>query len=449
MQLPNRPKIPAWIQTIQMLSNPTGYLETTAKEYGDFFTIEFVGSSPLVVISNPLAIQEIFNADRNQFRTGEAAQIMLPVLGKNSMSLNDGEYHLNQRKLLKPAFHGEHMRAYSKLICDTTIAVMSEWVIGNSKPIISLIEEISLQVIMQTIFSTKNSPRIQLLKEIVSQMMNIFRSPLANSMLFFPFLQKDLGSWSLWGHFLKLRRQIDELIYAEIKERRSINYKKAYLQSTDKDILSLLMSACDEDGQPMTDRELRDELMTLIFSSHESTSITITWSLYWIHYLPKVRDRLLLELQSLNSKLDPMEVIQLPYLRAICSEVLRMNPTTLFTAPRILQSSTQIMGYKLDKGTKLLPCIYLTHHRPDLYSEPKRFQPERFLDHQYSPYEYFPFGGGNRGCIGMTFAQMVVKLVVATILLHFQLLLVNTRPEKYVFRGLLLGPSTGVKMIKV
>lgn len=202
------------------------------------------------------------------------------------------------------------------------------------------------------------------------------------------------------------------------------------------------MSAVDEAGQPMTDEELRDELMTLLVAGHETTASALTWALYWIHHLPDVHDKLLYELNTLSDNADPSAISRLPYLTAVCQETLRIYPITLTTFVRVLKSPLELMGYEFEAGTALVPCVYLTHQREDLYPEPKRFKPERFLERQFSPYEYFPFGGGNRRCIGIALAQLEMKLVLATIVSRFQLALTDSRPVKPVRRGLTIAAST-------
>ena len=441
MKLPNSPKALPLIQLIQGIAHPFEYLEASAKECGDPFTMRSPGFPPTVVFSNPQAIQQIFSADPNQFETGRGNKILQPLLGENSLIQLDGDRHQRQRRLLTPPFHGECMRAYGRIICDVAEQVMNKWTIGNPKPIHSSMQEISMRVILRAVFGIDEGQRFEQIRQLLSSLLDSFNSPLSSSLLFFPFLQQDLGDWSPWGRFLRQRQQIDELLYAEIQERRE------QPDPSRSDILSLMMSACYEDGQPMTDIELRDELMTLLFGGHETTASALAWAFYWIHHLPEVRDKLLNELEHLDRNPDPSEIARLPYLTAVCSETLRIYPTVFFSLPRIAKSPIEIMSYQFDTGTMLSACIYLTHHREDLYPEPKRFKPERFLERQFSPYEYLPFGGGNRRCIGYAFAQFEMKLVLATVLSHFQLALVDNRPIKAVRRGITLTPSKGVPMI--
>lgn len=440
-KLPDGPKTPKFLQTIRAIFWPLKYLEKTAREYGDIYTTEIAGFPPQVVLSNPQAIQEIFTADPKLFESGPGNKILQPFFGDYSLLLHDGEYHQRQRRLLTPPFHGERMKAYGELICDITDRVISNWQIGETFSARSSMQEISLRVILRAVFGIDEGERYEQLKQDLTALLDVTGSPLRSSFVFLRWLQKDLGAWSPWGRFVRLKQQINELLLTEINERRQKN------DLSGEDILSLMMSARDEEGQPMTDAELIDELMTLLFAGHETTATALAWALYWVHHIPEVRQKLLEELVTLGGNPDPNAITKLPYLNAVCSETLRIYPVALFTFPRIVKAPVQIAGYQFEEGSMLSPCIYLTHHREDLYPEPKRFKPERFLERQFSPYEFFPFGGGNRRCIGMAFAMFEMKLVLARILLRSQLALADNRPVVPERRGITMAPSGGVKLV--
>ncbi len=438
-KLPDGPKAPPLIQTIQGLLWPIESLEASRDRYGDIFTSRSIGFNPIVVLSHPQAMQTIFTADPNLFDSGTGNWIVQPMVGDNSMVLLDGPPHQRQRRMLTPPFHGERMRAYGQLIGDLTQQVMGQHDVDAPFCIRSSAQEISLRVILSAVFGLEDGERYQQLRQLVVSLLDTFNSPLRSGLLFVRFLQKDLGPWSPWGRFLRTKQQIDALLTAEIKQRRT--------QPPGEDILSLMMSARDESGQPMTEAELRDELRTLLMAGHESTASAIAWAFYWIHQLPEVKQKLLEELDALGPEPDPSAIAKLPYLSAVCSETLRLYPVFWFTFARILKAPLTIMGYEFEPGTFLLPCVYLTHHRPDLYPEPKRFKPERFLERQFSPYEYLPFGGGNRRCLGYAFALFEMKLVLAAVLSQMNLSLTNTRPVRPVRRGVVFTPSGGVEMV--
>ncbi|MEW6493001.1 MAG: cytochrome P450 [Cyanobacteriota bacterium] len=442
LQLPDGPQTLPWRQTLQWLTNPMKVLEIYAERYGDIFTLPVgMGDKPIVLISNPQGIQEVFTADSNQLDSGEAAGIKPPFLGQQSLIALSGDRHRRQRKLLTPPFHGQRMLAYGQLIRDITLAVTSQWKIGEPFCVRSSMQAISFQVILKAVFGLDDGLRYQQLQQLLLTRLEGTKSVFRAILLLFPILQKDWGPLSPWGRLMDNERQIDKLIYAEIAERRK------QPDSSRTDILSLMMAARDEAGEPMTDVELRDELITLLVAGHETTATSLAWALYWIHHLPEVRQKLLQELDTLGENPDPNVILRLPYLNAVCQETLRIYPVTMFALQRVVKSPIQIMGYQFEPGSILSPCIYLTHHQEDLYPEPKQFRPERFLERQFSPYEYLPFGGGSRRCIGLAFAQFEMKLVLATVLSSWQMELADSKPVQPVRRGLLLAPKDGVRMV--
>jgi len=442
LKLPDGPQTHPWLQTFQWLNSPLEFMEDCSKRYGDIFTLRLGPVfTPQVFISNPQAIQQIFTTEPKQLDSGASAGIKSPLLGQQSLLSLEGKPHQRQRKLLTPPFHGERLQAYGELISDITEQVISQWQVGQTLSALPSIQAISFEVILKAVFGLENGPRCEKLKELLIKVLNP-KQPLVRAlMLLFPSLRRDLGAWSPWGSYLRLRQQIDELIYAEIQERRE------QADSSRTDILSLMMAVRDEAGEPMTDVELRDELMTLLVAGHETTATSLAWALYWIHHLPEVREKLLQEIDGLGENPDPSAIFRLPYLNAVCSETLRIYPVAMLVLSRVVKSPLEIGGYQFEPGTLLIPCIYLTHHREDLYPESKQFRPERFLERQFTPYEYLPFGGGNRRCIGMAFALFEMKLVLATILSRWHMELADSKPVLPVRKAILLGPSGGVQMV--
>ena len=298
-----------------------------------------------------------------------------------------------------------------------------------------------MQVILEAVYGLQDSERSQELQQRITTLANIFESTLTSALLFFPWLQQDLGPWSPWGNLVRQQKAIDRAIYQEIASRRTENNRDR------QDILSLMMLARDEAGEALEDEELRDELMTLMLAGHETTATAIAWSLYWVHRQPEIKTKLREEIASLGSDPDPMAIAKLAYLDAVCKETLRICPVAMLTFPRVVQKPLELIGYKLEPGQVVMGCIYLLHQREDVYPQGDRFIPERFLEREYSPYEFFPFGGGKRRCIGEALAQLEMKLVLATIVAHYDLELVGNRSESPARRGVTLAPKTGVKMI--
>ncbi len=444
MKLPDGPRTPSLLQTIHLIAQPTGFLETCAQRYGDPFTVRVLGlnSPPVVFFSNPQAIQELFTVPSKQFDFSKATHVFQPLMGKQSVILQEGRSHQRQRQMLMPPFHGDRMRAYGQEICDITEQVITQWTPGSTLSTHHYMPEITLQIILRVVFGLDPGPRFQQLKQLLSSLLEDVTTPLYSSLFFFPPLQQDLGAWSPWGHFLRRRQHIDDLIYAEISQRR------LQLDSSRTDILTLLMSAHDDNGQQLTDIELRDQLVSLLLLGYETTAAALAWAFYLIHSSPEVLQKLRAELDTLPCAPEPEVITQLPYLTAVCQETLRIYPIGLICVPRMVKEPMQVGGYEFDIGTILVPCIYLAHRRPEVYAEPELFKPERFVEQKFSAYEFLPFGGGSRGCIGTAFSMYEMKLILATVLSHFQLALADRRPAQPVRRGITIVPSSGgVQMV--
>jgi cytochrome P450 family 110 len=441
MKIPDGPKTPVWLQKIQWMLDPLQFMDLTQKQYGDIFNAPVIGNSPtLLLVSNPQALQQIFSSDTKQFIT-PSNQLLQPLVGDYSLFVLEGERHRRERKLLMPPFHGDRMRAYGQTIINLTQKVFAQ--LTPNQPFIArtITQEISMAVILQVVFGLTEGERFRQLQQRITDLMDIFQKPLVTGTLFFPMLRKDWGVRSPWGYVRHLQRRVDELLYAEIRDRR--------LQADDSrtDILSLLLATRDESGKAMTDIELHDELMTLLLAGHETTASAVAWALYWVHQYPQVREKLLQELAATAEPPDPMTLARLPYLTAVCNEALRIYPVAILTVPRAVQEPVELMGYTLQPGARLYGCIYLTHHREDLYPNSRQFQPERFLQRQFSPYEFLPFGGGIRRCVGEALALFEMKLILATLLQQYDLALANQTPERAKRRGVTLAPERGVNMI--
>lgn len=441
-KLPNGPKSLPLVQTYYWLTDPLGFMEKCRQRYGDIFTVR-IGPlfTPQVFISDPQLIQQVFATAPHKLDSGEEAGIESPLLGRQSMLALAGQSHRRQRKLLMPPFHGERMRTYSQLICDITEQVTSNWKIDEQFSARPFMQEISLQIILKAVFGLEESERYDKLREAIIALLNPKSLALLALTILFPSLQRDFGAWSPWGQLMRQLRKIDELIYAEIAERRERP------DPTRTDILSLMMAAHDEQGQSMTDVELRDELMTLLLAGHETVAIALAWAMYWVHHQPEVKEKLLQELDSVSDRFDAAAILRAPYLNAVCSETLRIYPVGMLALNRVVKSPLEIGNYQFEPGTLLVPCIYLTHHRQDLYPEPHLFKPERFLEQSFASHEFLPFGGGNRVCIGLAFAQLEMKLILATILSNWQLELVDNRGVHPTRKGALLSPSQGVMLV--
>ncbi|GAB1539118.1 cytochrome P450 [Scytonema sp. NUACC21] len=439
------------VQTLQLIVNPVKFLEECAAKYGDPFSVRVLGinSPPVVFFSHPQAIAECFALPAQELDFKKATHVFQPLFGAKSIVLQEGRSHNRQRQLLMPPFHGDRMKAYGEAICQITKEVTENWKPGRIISVQEVMPDITLQIILQVVFGITPGERYQKLRKQLTSLLEDITKPWYSTFFFFPPLQKDLGAWSPWGNFKRRLEEIDKLIYAEIYERRleTDTLEKSASPLSRTDVLSLLMLARDENGQQMTDIELRDQLVSLLLLGYETTAAVLAWVFYLIHSHPQVKHKLMQELKDLGNTSNPEAIAQLPYLSAVCQETLRVHPIALICTPRMVKDKVEIVGHTFNNGTVLVPCIYLAHQRAETYPEPEKFLPERFLNQKFSPYEYLPFGGGYRGCIGTAFSMYEMKLVLATILSSFQLALADKRPVHPVRRGITIVPSGGVRMV--
>ncbi|RUT05152.1 cytochrome P450 [Dulcicalothrix desertica PCC 7102] len=426
--LPNGPSMPTLLRQMKLVFQPLQYLEDFAKVYGDNFTVRNKNGNHTVYFSHPKALEQIFTADASKLDVGSENEILRYLFGSHSVVVLDGIPHRNQRKLLAPPFHGDRMRAYGATIQDITQQVIERW--QDTKPfnVRNAMQEITLRIILRVVFGLDEGTHLEKLRNCLISLLELVCHPVVSGALLFQFWKKDLGVWSPWGRIMHLLKKVDELIYSHIQETRK-NFDE-----NRKDILSLMMTARYDDGQAMTDEELRDELVSLLVIGHETSASSLVWALSWIDQLPKVQEKLQKELSQ--NIFEPSQLAKLPYLTAVCQETLRIYPVFTICFSRVVKSPLNVMGYELPAKTLIIPNIYLTHHRKEVFPNPKQFIPERFLERQFSPYEYLPFGGGNRQCIGMAFAMYEMKIILGTILSQYQISSSTRRPIKPARRGL-------------
>jgi len=434
-----------WRQ-LNSIVRPLEFLERRRQKYGDFYQVTFKNSPPTIMTCNPQAIEEILSASPNQFDVGRGNKILSFLVGDNSLLLLDGKTHKRRRKLLMPTFHGESLARCSQQIVEITNKACDRLELNKPFKVRHLTQEITMRVILSVVFGIDSGTRYDRLRELLTTLLDTFNNPLNSSIIFFPWLQKDLGRYSPWGRFTRIKQEIRALIYAEIKDRRKAISTN---ESEYRDILSLLLMAKDETGEGMSDEELHDELITLLFAGHETTASALAWLLHWIHYLPKVGRNIHQELDSLGDNTDFQAIADLPYLDATICETLRIYPIAASTFARLLKQPMSIMNHELQANTWFMISIYNLHHQEALYPNPEQFIPARFLTKTYSSYEYLPFGGGNRRCIGSALALLEMKLVTATILSRWQLELTSKKQMLPVRRGLTIAPPASFEMIPI
>ncbi len=442
MKEPNGFKTPFWWQQFRWQFDSVNYMQILRERFGAIFTIRALHSEcPVVFVSDPEAIKELLTKHTEHYRSaGELSSFLSPIMGERSVFVLNGEEHRRHRRLLMPPFHGERLQAYGQLICDITQQVMADLLMDKQFLVRTAMQDITMKILMKAVFGWHDKERGEQFKQLRRKLQTDFRVPFIMLGFFMPSLQLDLGKWSPWVFFLENKRQQDELLYAEIRER----YEQPNPEAND--VLNLLMSARDEAGQPLSDLELRDEMMTLLLAGEVTTSGALSWLLYLVHKHPQVREKLLEELDSLGESPGLTSILQLPYLNAVCNETLRLYSPEPLTKGKMVRSPFELMGYQLNPGTAVYICLHLLHRCEDIYPEPLKFRPERFLEREFSNYEFMPFGRGPRRCIGAALAQMSMKLVLATILSNYQLKLADNRLPRTFPPGTTVAPIAKIVM---
>ncbi|HKU40867.1 MAG TPA: cytochrome P450 [Polyangiales bacterium] len=441
MSLPPTPPLPAPVQSLLWIRQPTQYMEFLRRRYGNAFSIRLMPFR-IALFSDPEAIRTIFAAKPADMHAGKVNRILRAVVGESSVLLLDGDEHLRHRKLLMPSFHGERMRFYGETMAEITRHVMEAWPEGQAFSLHTHTQEITLQIILRTVFGADEGAQLHRLRDQIKTLLSAAEYRVAFPILVYLAARPELETKRPWSWLLRARDQTDALLYRQIAERR------ADPNATQrKDVLAMLMQARDDEGQPMTDRELRDELMTALAAGHETTATALAWAFERILKHPHVYERLRAELDAAGgAELAPDKLAALPYLDATIKEVLRLRPVVPVVG-RILQKPATIGGYDLPAGSAVGACIYLAHRNPAVYPEPDAFRPERFLEQVPDPVSWLPFGGGIRRCIGAQFATYEMKIVLGTMLAAFDFELADKHPPKTVRRAVTLWPEGGTRVI--
>jgi cytochrome P450 len=416
------PRLPRPLQTWLGVVWPVEARLAVRRRYGPVFRTRDSIVGEMVHVADRALIEQIFKWKPAQYNVGEPRQVMEPVTGPSSILLLDGERHLRMRKLMLPPFHGEAIAHYAAEIEQITLREMGTWRLGDTIRTRTVAQAITMEVIIRAVFGITDPERVGELKRLLP--------PLSSPSPFLLLMQKDLGPRTPWGRFVRRRDRVDALLYDEIERRRGDSDRDSR-----RDILTLLLGAVDEDGNPLTDRELRDELITILLAGYETTANSIGWAFERLLRTPRALERLTAEVEDREAGEE--------YLEAVIKETLRVRPvvTEVFRAPA---ETTELGGYTLAPGTQVAASILIVQHDPELYPpDPHAFRPERFLDGAPEPYAWIPFGGGVRRCLGAAFAQLEMKVVIATILAGARLRAPRAASEKGRFRGVTLLPSRG------
>jgi cytochrome P450 len=424
--LPPGPSAPRALQTARLIGRPVPFFEACRKRYGEPFRAKIARIGEATFISDPPSMKRLFGADReNTIAPGRNAALA-PILGPRSVLVLEGEEHLQRRKLMLPSFHGERMRAYERVMSEATERTVEGWPIGERFRLHRSMQAITLEVIIRAVFGVEDEDRRERLRRLLRGVVATTQSPVA-----FAFTFPGLRRLPFYRRTEAMLVETDEILQAEIAERRA----DPNLDQRD-DILSLMVAARFEDGEGMEDRELRDQLMTLLLAGHETTATALAWSFDLLFRAPAKLERLQLEIREGESS----------YLSAVIKESLRVRPVVPFVG-RELRVPMELGGYQLPSGEIVMACIYLAHTRADVYENPYSFEPERFIDGGPETFSWIPFGGGTRRCLGASFAEFEMAVVLRTVLSRATLRPATDEPEPIVRRNVTLAPRNGTPAI--
>jgi cytochrome P450 len=418
--------LPRILQTARFLVRPVPFFESWRRDLGETFAARLIGPGDVVFVSDPESLKRLFAADRvNTIAPGRNV-VLRPLLGAHSLLLQEGEEHMRRRKLMLPPFHGERMRAYESTIAEVTEAAIAQWPLGIPFALHPSMQAITLEVIMRAVFGVTDAARLDRLREGLLAVLGESASPAAIGLV-----MPGVRRLRHYRSFAERVADTDELLASEIAERRADP-----ALGEREDILSMLIAARFDDGSGMEDRELRDQLMTLLLAGHETTATGLAWTFDLLLHSPPALDRLVAELESGDDT----------YLDAVITESLRLRPVVPFTG-RLLREPATLGGFDLEAGTVVLAAIYMAHTNPDVYPDPFEFRPKRFLSDGPDTYSWVPFGGGTRRCIGAAFAQMEMRVALRAILGSVRLAAADPEPDRMVRRNVTLSPRNGTRVV--
>lgn len=425
--LPPEPRMPRPLQTAIWSRKAQWMLEQCRARLGPMFTLQIAYEGHWVVVTQPEVVKEVFTGDPRVFHAGEGNQILRPILGDNSLLVLDEKEHIGQRKLLLPPLHGERMQGYGEKMAEIAAREIETWPTGTPYRLRPRMQAITLEIILETVFGVQSGGRMESLRAALRDFLDLTTDPrlLGPVILIGPERIRRIPA------FRRRVERVDELIAAELAERRAA----ADLAERD-DILSLLLTARHEDGSPMSDAEIRDELLTLLVAGHETTATALSWAMERLSRHPEKLGRLREETLAGEDA----------YLTATIQETLRLRPVIVLVLRRLTEP-VELGGYELPAGATVAPSIHLIHRDPAIYPEPERFLPERFLAGPAPTYSWIPFGGGVRRCLAASYAEMEMKRVVRTVLGAVELRPADDSPEGMRKSAISFSPDRSARVI--
>jgi cytochrome P450 len=422
-RLPPGPRMPGALQLIGFWKRPAASLDRVRHRYGKRVTVQLPFQPPFVILSDPEEIKQLFTAPAEDIHPGEGARVLEPTVGRHSVILLDENPHLEQRKLLLPAFHGERMARLTGLMQELTELELDRWPTGQVVALHPRLQRLTLEIILRSVFGLEQGRQLDELRDLLTQVLQFSESPLS----VLPAVQRVAGWFGPLKRFQELSDRADDQIFALIEERRANGSER-------DDVLGMLLEARHEDGSPMSPQELRDELMTALVAGHETTASQLAWAFEHLSRFPGVVRQL--------AEDDDDE-----YLTATIYEILRLRPVLPNAEPRLTKRPVKIGGFEYPPGVALLASAYLVHRDPEIYPDPHVFRPERFIGKSPGTYTWIPFGGGRRRCLGASFALQEMKIVIRAALRRFELAPAGDRPEQTGRRSITFSPAGGASVI--
>jgi cytochrome P450 len=422
--LPPGPPLPGWVQTMLLRQHWPRFVAACERRYGRVFALRIALVGTMVYLSDPDQIKKVFAGDPAVFHAGEANAMLRGLLGDSSVLVVDDEVHRDRRRLMLPPFHRDAVARQTEVMAEIAAANIADWPVGESFSVAPKMSEITLEVILRTVIGATDPARLAALRAAIPPLLEV--TTWTSVALMNPGLQR----LPLWR---RLRRRIEEanrLLYAEIAERRADPGLAERV-----DVLAMLVRAADADGRTMTDTELRDQLITLLVAGHDTTATALSWAAERLTRHPVILEK---AVQAADSGDED-------YLDAICKETLRIRPV-VFDVGRVLQQPVELAGYRLPAGVMVVPGIGLVQGNSGVFPEAERFDPDRMVGATLTPTTWFPFGGGNRRCLGATFAMVEMRVVLREILRRVSLETTTARGERQRVKHVILVPHRGARV---
>lgn len=407
---PPGPRLPGFILSVQFLRGRHITIPRWHRRFGDTFIVRMprrIGT--VVFISRSEDIKQVFAGDPTQFHAGEGNIVLKPMMGEHSVLLTDEGVHMRARKLLMPAFNGQSLRSYRSLVEDISRREVDTWRGGDTLVSLDRMNALTLEIILQVVFGVTDEGRLAKMRPLVNKTVNFSAWMLVGFNV--PWVM-DRGPWK---RYFANKARLDALLYEEIRTRRAATD----LAERDDVLSRLLLVGAEGDDEPLSDAELRDQLITLLLAGHETTASALSWTLHELAMHPEVQRE---AIRAADEGDDG-------YLEACLKEGMRVHPIIDQVARR-LKSDQVIGGYLIPRGVTIAPSIRLSHTSETNFDDALTYRPRRFLDNEVEPNTWIPFGGGVRRCIGAGFSLMEGAVILREVLSRFKVGTAGPAPTK-------------------